>query len=80
MSVTVPILTTKHFDFTGLNNILAYDPTLLKAMKIHLTCMLVSVVTVMSSINFLLDGRQISVFDLVPLDSLFAALIIMFKP
>ena len=78
MSVTVPFLTTKHFDFTGLNNVLAYDPTLLEAMRIHLTCMLVSVVTVMSSINPLLDGRQISVFVLVLLDSLFAALIIMF--
>ena len=80
MSVTVPFLTTKHFDFTGLNNVLAYDPTLLEAMRIHLTCMLVSVVTVMSSINPLLDGRQISVFALVPLDSVFAGLIIMFKP
>ena len=75
MSVTVPILTAKHLDFTGLNKILAYDPTLLEAMRIHLTCMLVSVVTVMSSINPLLDGRQISVFALVPFDSLFAALI-----
>ena len=80
MSVTVPFLTTKHFDFTGLNNVLAYDPTLLEAMRIHLTCMLVSVVTVMSSINPLLDGRQILVFALVSLDSLFAALIIIFKP
>ena len=34
MSVTVPFLTTKHFDFTGLNNILAYDTTLLEAMRI----------------------------------------------
>jgi len=75
MSETVPFLTTKYLDFTGLNNILAYDPTLLEAMRIHLTCMLVSVVTVMSSINPLLDGRQISVFALVPFDSLFAALI-----
>jgi len=80
MSVTVPFLTTKHVDFTGLNNILAYDPTLLEAMRIHLTCMLVYVVTVMSSINPLLDGRQISVFALVPIDSLFTALISMFKP
>ena len=80
MLLNIFIYVSKHLDFTGLNNILAYDPTLLKAMKIHLTCMLVSVVTVMSSINFLLDGRQISVFALVPLDSLFAALIIMFKP
>ena len=80
MSVTVPFLTTKHFDFTGFNNILAYDTTLLEAMMIHLTCMLVSVVTVMSSINPLLDGRQILVFALVSLDSLFAALIIIFKP
>ena len=80
MSVTVPILTAKHLDFTGLNKILAYDPTLLEAMRIHLTCMLVSVVTVMSSINPLLDGRQISVFALVPFDSIFAAFILMFKP
>ena len=80
MYVTVPFLTTKHLDFTGLNNIIAYDTTLLEAMMIHLTCMLVSVVTVMSSINPLLDGRQILVFALVSLDSLFAALIIMFKP
>ena len=70
MSVTVPFLTTKHLDFTGLNKILAYDPTLLEAMRIYLTCMLVSVVTVMSSINFLFDGRHISVFALVSLDSL----------
>ena len=75
MSVTVAFLTTKHLDFTGLNNIIPYDPSLLEAMMIHLTCMLVSVVTVMSSINPLLDGRQISVFALVPFDSLFAALI-----
>ena len=75
MSETVLFLTTKYLDFTGLNNVLAYDPTLLEAMRIHLTCMLVSVVTVMSSINPLLDGRQISVFALVPIDSLFAALI-----
>ena len=74
MSVTVPFLTTKHFDFTGLNNVLAYDPTLLEAMRIHLTCMLVSVVTVMSSINPLLDGRHVSVFALVPLDSPFCRL------
>jgi len=81
-AISVPFLTTKHFDFTGFNNILAYDSALLEAMRIHLTCMLVSVVTVnvMSSINPLLDGRQISVFALVPLDPLFAALIIMFKP
>ena len=31
MSVTVPILTTKHFDFTGLNNILAYEPNFIKS-------------------------------------------------
>ena len=70
-AISVPFLTTKHLDVTGLNNILAYDTTLLEVMRIHLTCMLVSVVTVnvMSSINPLLDGRQISVFALVPLDS-----------
>ena len=68
-AISVPFLTTKHLDVTGLNNILAYDPTLLEVMRIHLTCMLVSVVTVMLSINPLLDGRQISVFALVPLDS-----------
>ena len=80
MSVTVTFLTTKHLDFTGLNNILPYDTTLLEAMMIHLTCMLVSAVTVMSSFNPLLDGRHILVFALVSLDSLFAALIIIFKP
>ena len=80
MSETVLFLTTKYLDFTGLNNVLAYDPTLLEVMRIHLTCMLVYVVTVMSSINPLLIGKQISVFALVPLDSVFAALIIMFKP
>jgi len=69
MSETVPFLTTKYLDFTGLNNILAYDSALLEAMRIHLTCMLVSVVTVMSSINPLLDVRHISVFALVSLDS-----------
>ena len=77
MSVTVHFRTTKHLDF---NNILAYDTTVLESMMIHLTGMLVSVVTVMSSINPLLDGRQISVFALVPIDSLFTALISMFKP
>ena len=76
MSVTVHFLTTKHLDF---NNILAYDTTVLESMMIHLTGMLVSVVTVKSSITPLLDGRHILVFALVPLDSLFAALIIMFK-
>jgi len=80
MYVAVPFLTTKHLDFTGLNNIIAYDTTLLEAMRIHPTCMLVTVVTVMSSINPLWMTRQISVFALVPLDSLFAALIIVFKP
>ena len=80
MSVTVPFLTTKHFDFTGLNNILTYDSALLEAMGIHLTCTLVSVVTVMLSINPLLDVRHISVFALVSLDPIYAALIIMFKP
>jgi len=46
MSVTVHFRTTKHLDF---NNILAYDTTVLESMMIHLTGMLVSVVTVMSS-------------------------------
>jgi len=77
MYVTVPVLTTKYLDFTGLNNIVAYDIASLKALMIHLSCMLVTVVTAMSSINFLLNGRHISVFALVPL---FAALILMFKP
>ena len=77
MYVSVPFLTTKHLDFTGLNNIVAYDTHLLKAMMIHLYCMLVTVVTVMSSINLQLNGRRISVFALV---HLFAALIIMLKP
>jgi len=79
MSVTVRFLTTKHLNFTVLINILAYDTASLETLRIHLTCMLVSMVTVMSSIKPLLDGRLISVFALVPLDSPFAALIIMFK-
>ena len=61
MSVTVPFLTTTHLDFTGLNNIIAYATASLEALMIHLDCMLVSVVTVMSSINPLLDGIHISV-------------------
>jgi len=80
MSVTVPFLTTKHWDFIGLNNILAYGTASLEGVRIHVACMLVSVVIVMLSINPLLDGIHISVFALVPLDSIFAALIIMFKP
>ena len=51
MYVSVPFLTTTHLEFTGFNNIVAYDTYLLKALMIHLTCMLVIVVTVMSSIN-----------------------------
>ena len=70
MYVSVPFLTTTHLD---LNNIVAYDIFI----KSHLSCMLVIVVTVMSSINFQLNGRRSSVFALVPL---FAALIIMLKP
>ena len=77
MYVSVPFLTTTHFDFTGLNNIVAYDTYLSKAMMKHLSCMLVIVVTVMSSTNLQLNGRRISVFALV---HLFAALIIMLKP
>jgi len=73
MYVSVPFLTTTHFDFTGLNNIVAYDTYLSKAMMIHLSCMLV---TVMSSINLQLNGRRSSVFALV---HPFAALIIMLK-
>ena len=74
MSVTVPFLTTKHLEFTGVNNILAYDTVSLEALMIHLACMLVTVVTVLSSINLLLNARQSSVFALVPL---YAALIII---
>ena len=77
MSVTVPFLTTIHLDFTGLNNIVVYDTASLETLRIHLSCIFVTVVTVMSSINLLLNARQSSVFALV---SLFAALIIMFKP
>ena len=77
MYVSVPFLTNTHLDFTGLNNIVAYDTYLSKAMMIHLSCMLVTVVTVMSSINLQLNGRHISVFALVPP---FPALIIMLKP
>ena len=51
MSVTVPFLTIKHLDFTGLKNIVAYDTASLEALRIHLSCMLVTVVTVMSSIT-----------------------------
>ena len=71
MYVTVPFLTTKHLDVTGLHNIVAYDTASLEALRIHLSCMLVTAVTVMSSINPMLNVRQISVFALVPL---FAAL------
>ena len=77
MYVSVPFLTNTHLDFNGFNNIVAYDTYLSKAMMIHLSCMLVIVVTVMSSINLQLNGRRISVFALVPL---FAALINMLKP
>jgi len=66
MSVTVPFLTTKHMDFTGLKKIVAYDTASLEALRIHLFCMLVTAVTVMSSINPMLNARQISVFALVP--------------
>ena len=64
MCVAVPFLTTKHLDCTGLNSIVAYDTDSLDALMIHLSCMLVTVVTVMSSINPLLNARQISVFAL----------------
>ena len=77
MYVSVPFLTTTHLDFNGLNNIVAYDTYLSKAMMIHLSGMLVIVVTMMSSINLHLNGRRISVFALV---HLFAALINMLKP
>ena len=77
MYVSVPFLTNTHLDFNGLNNIVAYDTYLSKAMMIHLSCMLVIVMTMMSSINLQLNGRRISVFALV---HLFAALIIMLKP
>ena len=78
MYVTVPFLTTKHLDVTGLHNIVAYDTASLEALRIHLSCSFVpTVVTVMSSINPLLNGRHSSVFVLVPL---IVALIIMFKP
>ena len=76
MYVIVPFLTTKHLDFTGLNNIVAYDTASLESLRIHPSCMLVTVVTVMSPINPLLNARQISVIAWVPL---FAALIIMLK-
>jgi len=74
MSVTASFYTTKHLDFTGLNNIVAYDTVSLGALRIHMSYMLNTMVTVMSSITPLLN---VSVFSLVPL---FAALIIMFKP
>ena len=74
-----PLSHNQTVDFTVLNNILAYETASLETLRIHLTCMLVSMVTVMSSIKPLLDGRLISVFALVPLDSPFAALIIMFN-
>ena len=45
--------------------------------RIHLACMMFTVMTVMSSINSLLNGIHVSVFALVPL---FASLILMFKP
>ena len=62
MYVTVPFLTTKHLDVTGLHNIVAYDTASLEALRIHLSCMLVTAVTVMSSINPMLNARQSSVF------------------
>jgi len=65
MSVTIPFLTTKHLERTGLNNILVYDTVSLEALMIHLSCMWVTVVTVISFINPLLNARQISVFALV---------------
>jgi len=55
MSCTGPFLTTKHLDFTGLNNNVAYDTSSLEALMIHLSCMLVTAVNVMSSINSLLN-------------------------
>jgi len=74
MSVTIPFLTTKHLERTGLNNstlfpyttlFLVYDTVSLEALMIHLSCMWVTVVTVISFINPLLNARQISVFALV---------------
>ena len=74
MFINVPFLTIKHLEFIGLNNIVAYDTVSLGALRIHMSYMLITMVTVMSSITPLLN---VSVFSLVPL---FAALIIMFKP
>ena len=65
MFINVPFLTIKHLEFTGLNNIVAYETVSTDALRIHLACMLVTVVTVLSPINLLLNARQISVFALV---------------
>ena len=65
MFINVPFLTIKHLEFIGLNNIVAYETVSLEALRIHLACMLVTVVTVLSPINLLLNARQISVFALV---------------
>ena len=57
MFINVPFLTIKHLEFIGLNNIVAYETFSLEALRIHLACMLVTVVTVLSPINLLLNAR-----------------------